>query len=154
MDLSTISGLELMRALADGSVPPASISTTMPMHEFAIEPGRVRFTARADDRHLNPLGMVHGGFACTVLDSATGIAVHSTLEANAWLATVDLNVKFFRPLPKNESVFVEGWITNTSQTLVFSEGRIKSENGKLLAAASAIYMIKRATPSASSVAPE
>ena len=143
MDYSRMSGLELMRGLADGSLPPASIAVTMPMHEYSVEPGRVRFKARADDRHLNPLGMVHGGFACTVLDSATGIAVHSLLEAGGWLATIDLDVKFFRPIPKDEDVLVEGWITNTSQTLMYSEAKITNGVGKMLASGSAIFAIRR-----------
>ena len=147
MDFSKMSGLELMRGFADGSLPPASISVTMPMHDYSIEPGRVRFRARADDRHLNPLGMVHGGFGCTVLDSATGIAVHSLLEVGSWLATINLDVKFYRPIPKDEDVVAEGWVTNTSQTLMYSEAKILGDAGKVLASGAAIFAIRRANVS-------
>ena len=59
---------------------------------------------KADERHLNPLGGVHGGFAATVLDSVTGCAVHSMLEAGAGYGTIDLNIKMCRPIPKTKRI--------------------------------------------------
>ena len=67
MSTDTMTGLELLRAGAAGKLPHASISDIMGMYSMEVEEGRVVIHARADERHLNPLGGVHGGFAATVL---------------------------------------------------------------------------------------
>ena len=94
-----MTGLELLQAMHDGHLPKASISEIVPMQGTALEAGMIRMTVRADGRHLNPLGGVHGGFAATVLDSVTGCAVHTMLEAGVGYGTVDLNIKMLRPIP-------------------------------------------------------
>jgi uncharacterized protein (TIGR00369 family) len=93
-----MTGIELLRAMANGEIPPPSITETIPMKMDSIEMGIVRFTVQADDRHLNPMGGVHGGFTETVLDSVTGCAVHTGLEAVAVYGTIDLNIKVIRPI--------------------------------------------------------
>ena len=65
MDPATMTGLELMQAMLDGAIPPPSIASTIPMQGVSVASGKVVFQARADERHLNPLGAVHGGFAAT-----------------------------------------------------------------------------------------
>jgi len=67
-----MTGLEIMQAFAQGLVPEPGIAKTMPMKPLEVEHGRIVFSAIADERHTNPLGGVHGGFAATVLDSVTG----------------------------------------------------------------------------------
>ena len=74
MDPTKMTGLALLQAAMAGKIPPASIAETVPMKPDAVEEGYIRIVARADERHLNPLGGVHGGFAATVLDSVTGCA--------------------------------------------------------------------------------
>ena len=133
MDIASMTGLELLTAMADGLLPAPSISATIPMKMEHIDKGVVEFTARADDRHLNPLGGVHGGFAAAVLDSVTGCAVHSMLEAGVGYGTVDLNIKMIRPIPKNTELFAEGRVINVSINLAVSEGDIKDLDGKLYA---------------------
>ncbi len=143
MDILSASGLELLRAMADGKLPRAPISETIPMDRMVVEEGRVVITARADGRHLNPIGGVHGGFAATVLDSATGCAVHSTLEPGAIYSTVDLNVKMLRPVPRDQDLLAEAHVTHVSKSLAVAEGTLKTEDGKLLASASATCFVKR-----------
>ena len=101
---------------------------------------------RADGRHLNPLGGVHGGFAATVLDSVTGCAVHTMLEAGVGYGTVDLHVKMLRPVPRDVDLVAEGRVINLSKNLGVAEGTLKTPDGKLLAHASATCMIQRPTP--------
>lgn len=84
MNIKNMTGLEILQAMVTGELPHASISNTIPMLINKVEEGRVTFHATADDSHLNPLGGVHGGFAATVLDSVTGCAVHSMLDAGCW----------------------------------------------------------------------
>ncbi|MFG0586999.1 PaaI family thioesterase [Acinetobacter sp. YQ_14] len=138
-----MTGLEMMQAFAQGLVPEPGISKTMPMKPLEVEHGRIVFTAIADERHTNPLGGVHGGFAATVLDSVTGCATHTVLAAGEGYGTTDLNVKMCRPLPFNKQLIAEGKVINAGRNLVISEGYIRDEEGKLYAHATATNMIIR-----------
>lgn len=144
MNPATMTGLELMMAAAEGKVPPASISDTMGMSAMKVEEGRVTIHARADERHLNPLGGVHGGFAATVLDSVTGCAVHTVLPAGGFYATVDLNVKMLRPIPRDEDLIAEAHVVHFSRSLGVADGTLKDAAGNLIATASATCFIKQA----------
>lgn len=143
MNPATMTGLELMIAAAEGKIPPASISATMGMSGMQAEEGRVVIYARADERHLNPLGGVHGGFAATVLDSVTGCAVHTRLPAGASYGTVDLNVKMLRAVPRDQDLVAEARVTHLSRSLGVAEGTLRDERGTLLASASATCFIKQ-----------
>lgn len=139
-----MTGLQLLQAMADGKIPPASISQTIPMKPTDIQQGQITFVVQADDRHLNPLGGVHGGFAATVLDTVTGCAIHTTLEAGVGYGTIDLNIKMCRPIPKDKELTAIGSVINVSKNLAISEGKIIDESGKLYAHATATCMIIRA----------
>ncbi|MBN3815565.1 PaaI family thioesterase [Paraburkholderia sp. Se-20369] len=143
MNPLSMSGLELLRAAVSGDMPLASISETMPMRPLEVEPGYVKMSARADGRHLNPLGGVHGGFAATVLDSVTGCAVHSMLEAGVGYGTVDLHVKMLRPVPRDVELIAEGRVIHLSRSLGVSEGTLKTPDDKIVAHASATCFIQR-----------
>ena len=138
-----MTGLEIMQAFAQGLVPEPGIAKTMPMKPLEVEHGRIVFSAIADERHTNPLGGVHGGFAATVLDSVTGCATHTVLAAGEGYGTTDLNVKMCRPLPFNKQLIAEGKVINAGRNLVISEGYIRDEEGKLYAHAMATNMIIR-----------
>jgi uncharacterized protein (TIGR00369 family) len=138
-----MSGLDLLRAAASGDLPGAPMSKTIPMSFTAVDAGHVTMRARAGSQHLNPLGGVHGGFAATVLDSVTGCAVHSLLEAGVGYGTIDLQVKMLRPLPRDEDLVAEGRTVHMSQNIATSEGTLKSLDGKLLATATATCFLKR-----------
>jgi uncharacterized protein (TIGR00369 family) len=141
MNIEEMTGLEVLQAMSEGVIPPASISTTIPMTILKVEKGSVLFQAIANDAHLNPLGSVHGGFAATVLDSVTGCAVHKMLGPRVGYGTIDLNIKMIRPVPKQEELIAEGKVINLSKSLGISEGSLKSRDGKLLATATATCMI-------------
>ena len=145
MDPTKMTGLALLQAAMAGKIPPASIAETVPMKPAAVEGGYIRIVARADERHLNPLGGVHGGFAATVLDSVTGCAVHSTLGAGTGYGTVDLQVKMLRPVPKEVDLIAEGRLVYASKNVAFAEGTLKTAEGKLLASATATCFIIRPT---------
>ena len=143
MNPKEMTGLQLLQAMCAGKIPAASISETIPMQPYAVSEGTIHFKAKADNRHLNPLGGVHGGFAATVLDSVTGCAVHSMLEAGVGYGTIDLNIKMCRPIPQNQELIAIGTVINISKNLGISEGKIIDENGKLYAHATATCMIIR-----------
>lgn len=141
MSIQNKTGLEIMQAMAQGEIPHPSIAATIPMTCILVEKGRVVFEVKADERHLNPLGGIHGGFAATVMDSVTGCVVHTMLSAGVGYATVDLNVKMLKPVPKNMTLIAEGLIIKVSKSLGISEGTLKDEDGKLYAHSTATCMI-------------
>jgi len=143
MHPSQMTGLQPLQAMSHGDLPRASISETIPMTMDVIEAGTVHFGAQADKRHLNPLGGVHGGFAATVLDSVTGCAVHSMLEAGVGYGTVDLNVKMVKAVPVDTPLVAVGRVLHLSRTIGVSEGTLKTQDGTLLAHATATCVIRR-----------
>ncbi|MBK7218781.1 MAG: PaaI family thioesterase [Candidatus Promineofilum sp.] len=145
MSIRNVSGLELMQAMVDGQIPMPPIAHVIPMRGVAAEHGRIVFEAQADERHLNPLGGVHGGFAATVLDSVTGCAVHTVLEAGVGYATVDLNVKMLKAVPRGVPLIAEGKVIFVSRSLGISEGTLKDAGGNLYAHATATCLILRPT---------
>lgn len=131
--LARLSGLELLRRMADGAVPAPSIARTIPFAPVEVEHGRVVFAAEPDDRVLNPLGGVHGGYAATLLDSAMGCAVHSTLPAGAGYATASLHLHYVRGLtPTSGPLLAEGRVVHAGRTVVTAEGRLTGRDDGVL----------------------
>ncbi|MFV5489931.1 PaaI family thioesterase [Acinetobacter sp. ASP199] len=143
MNIKNLSGLQIMQEMCNGNLPMPSMAATIPMKPTLVESGQVTFEVQADQRHLNPLGGVHGGFAATVLDTVTGCAIHTVLEAGVGYGTIDLNIKMCRPIPQNKPLTAVGLVINTSKNLAISEGKIIDEDGKLYAHATATCMIFR-----------
>lgn len=143
MNLSEMSGLELVRAMTEGKLPHPTMADTIPMRISDAGRGYVTFRARANGRHLNPLGGVHGGFAATVLDSVTGCAVHTMLDAGVGYGTVDLNVKMLKAIPLDQDLIAEGRVIHLSKSLGVSEGSLKDADGTLLAHATCTCAILR-----------
>lgn len=138
-----MTGLEIMKAFAQGQLPPPGIGKIFPMEVLEFEYGRFVFQATANATHSNPMGGVHGGFAATVLDSVTGCATHTVLAAGESYGTTDLSIKMCRPVPFDKKMIAEGKIINVSRNLVISEGYLRDEAGKLYAHTTATNMIIR-----------
>ena len=140
-----MTGLEKMQAIVREELPHSTMFKTIPMKVVQAEEGKVVFNAIANEKHLNPQGGVHGGFAATVLDSATGCAVHTLLGAGVAYGTIDLNIKMIRPVPRSTNLIAEGTVINISKSLGISDGILKSEDGKLYATSTATCMIIKKT---------
>jgi len=143
MDSVEHSGLEIMQAMVAGEFPRPSITDTIPMTFSEARKGYIRFLTKADNRHLNTMGGVHGGFAATVLDSVTGCAVHTMLEAGVSYSTVDLNIKLLRPTPLDIELVAEGKVLHLSRNIGVAEGSIRNAEGTLLAHATATCVLHR-----------
>ena len=102
--LPATSGLKALQALIRGELPAPPIGETMGIHAVQVAAGSIILEGRPDQRHLNPAGAVHGGFAATCLDGAAALALFSILEADVPHSTVDLNVKYVRPLRPGEKI--------------------------------------------------
>lgn len=137
-------GLQMMQAFVDGNGVVATMGQTMNMRPVKVAAGLAVFEAAPDTRHLNPMGGVHGGYACTVLDSVTGCAVHTMLGPGDRYATVDLAVKMIRPLQPGQRYRAEGRVLNVSARLGISEGSLLDADGKLVAHATCTCLITRA----------
>src|SRR5262245_55243887 len=129
MNPAELTGLELIQAMVAGKLPRPSIMDTIPMSFGEVRSGYVCFLARADHRHLNPMGGVHGGFAATVLDSVTGCAVHTMLEVGVGYGTVDLNIKMLKPVPRDVELVAEGKVLHLSRSLGVSDATLKTAEG-------------------------
>lgn len=132
---ATRDGLDLMRAVARGELPPPPIAKLLGMRMTEVEEGRVVFALDPAEFHYNPLGSVHGGVAATLLDSVTGCAVHTTLPAGAGYTTLELKVNYVRPiLAATGTVLAEGKVVHLGGRVCTAEGRVTSQaDGTLLA---------------------
>ncbi len=142
-DFSQMTGLEYFEAMVRGDVPHAEMAKVVPMRFVAAAHGYIRLVAQADARHTNPYGPVHGGFAATVLDSAGACAVQAALEAGVGSTTIDLHVKYMRPVPEDTAMIAEARVTHLSRRLGLADATLKDEAGKLYATASITCMILR-----------
>jgi len=138
----SMSGLALLRGWSEGRFPAPPIGQTLGFALVEVEEGRVVFLGTPEARHYNPLGTVHGGFAATLLDSAMGCAVHSTLKPGIGYTSVELKVNFVRPMTdKTGPVRCEGKIVHVGARIGTAEGRIVDAQGKLLAHGSTTCLI-------------
>ena len=137
------SGLDALRAIRDGEAPPASIQATLDFDLVEVDEGRVVFVGRPGEAYLNPMGGVHGGYAMTLLDSATGACVHTTLAPDEAYGTVEIKVNLVRPItPDTGPLRAEGNVIHRGSRIATSEGRLVGErDGKLYAHATATCMI-------------
>ena len=127
-------GLEILRAIVRGDVPQPSISATLHFVIAAADEGVVRFEGTPAADLLNPMGQVHGGWACTLLDSAMSSAVMSTLDAESTYTTAQLAVHLTRAItPETGKVVCEGKIVHRGRRIATAEGALRDGNGGLLA---------------------
>ena len=133
--LAEMTGLQIMRAVAAGELPPPPIALLMDFEPVEVEEGRVVFAGHPAQKHYNPIGSVHGGFAATLLDSALGCAVHTTLAPGVGYTTLDLAVKYVRGMDVDTGrVLCEGTVISSGRRVATAEGRLTRESdGKLLA---------------------
>ncbi len=140
--LKSYDGLGFLKAIIAGTLPQPPISEIMGFHLTEAEPGRAVFEGLPNLQHYNPIGSVHGGFAATLLDSALGCAIFSTLhKGDAW-TTLELKLNYVRGMSGDTGpVRAEGRIIHRGRTVATSEGDLKDAAGKLYAHATTTCMI-------------
>lgn len=136
------SGLETLQALLAGEIPPPPMAVTLDFTLLRIEPGFAVFQGRPGYRHYNPMGAVHGGWFATMLDSAMGCAVHSSLPAGKTYTTLELKLNFVRALTDAVPlVRAEGRLIHGGRQATTAEGRLVGPDGKLYAHASTTCLV-------------
>ena len=140
-----MSGLDGVKALADGSLPAPPVARLRGMETTHAEAGLVRMVLLPAEFHYNPLGTVHGGVIATLLESALAAAVRSTLPAGRMCITVEIKVSYIRAITASSgAVTGEGRVVHAGRQVAFAEGRIADAGGKLFATASSICLIQDA----------
>jgi uncharacterized protein (TIGR00369 family) len=135
-------GLEFLKAMVAGVVPQAPMAATLGFRLVDAGEGRATFEGMPEFRLYNPIGTVHGGFAASLLDSALGCAIFSTLAKGETWTTLELKLNFVRAMSKDTgAVRAEGRIVHRGRTVATSEGTLKDGAGKLYAHATTTCMI-------------
>ena len=136
-------GMEFMRMMIAGELPPPPIAVTMRLRPIELEEGRVVFEGEPGEEHYNPIGVVHGGYAATLLDSALGCAVHTTLPAGSGYTSLGLEAKYVRPITRDTGrVLCEAKVIYRGRRQATAEANLTAaESGKLLAHGQATLMI-------------
>jgi uncharacterized protein (TIGR00369 family) len=135
-------GLAFLKDMIDGTIPQPPMCGTLGFHLAEAAEGFAAFEGLPEFRHYNPIGTVHGGFAATLLDSALGCAVFSTMaKGEAW-TTLELKLNFVRPIGQDTgAVRTEGRIVHRGRSVATAEGTVKDRAGKLYAHATTTCMI-------------
>jgi uncharacterized protein (TIGR00369 family) len=137
-----LSGIEFLRAVARGEIPPPPIALLLGFTLAEVEEGRVVFTAEPGEHHYNPIGVVHGGLAATLLDSAMGCAVHSRLPEGRAYTTLEIKVNFVRAIRRDSGrLRAEGQVVHMGGRVATAEGRLVDATGQLYAHATTTCML-------------
>lgn len=140
--LPTMDGIDFLRKMASGEVPGAPIGAHIGMQIAEVDEGTVTFHCHPDESHYNPIGMVHGGLVCTLLDSALGCAVHTTLPKGTGYTSIEIKVNYLRPVTADSGPLVcTGRVTKSGRRVAFAEGEVLDNKGKTVATASGSLLI-------------
>ena len=136
------SGLEIMQMILDKRAPLPPISHLLDFRLVEAREGFVAFECKPQEFHYNPIGLVHGGLAMTLLDSALGSAVQSTLPAGQAYTTLDINVHLTRAITKDTPLLrAEGRVLHAGRTMRTATGELRGADGKLYAHATSTCLV-------------
>ena len=139
-----LSGLEYLQKIVAGELPRPPISALLDFGLAELGEGRAVFTVEPAEYHYNPIGVVHGGLAATLLDSAMGCAVHSMLAAGVGYTTLEVKVNYVRPMTVETGlVRCEAKVIHMGGRTATAEGRVTDASGKLYAHATTTCIIFR-----------
>jgi uncharacterized protein (TIGR00369 family) len=142
-----LSGLDALRAILRGELPPPPIADLVGMRLVSVEPSSAVFEFEPAEYMYNPLGAVHGGILTVLLDSAMGCAFHTTLPPGISYTTLELKVNFVRPVVlESGTIRAEAKVIHPGTTVGTAEGRLLDAHGTLFAHATCTMMILRSRP--------
>src|SRR5882762_6659931 len=141
---SIMSGLEYMRKIMTGELPPSGMVQLLNLKLVEVSKGRAVFTVQPDERHYNGLGIAHGGLAATLLDSALGCAINAMMPAGKVFTTLEMKINYVRPITRERGELrCEAKMIHVGGRVATAEGRIIDEDGKLYAHGTATCMLFR-----------
>ncbi|MEU0210980.1 PaaI family thioesterase [Streptomyces canus] len=137
-----MAGIDFLREVQAGRLPPAPISRTVDFALDEVEPGRAVFSLTPGEEHYNPIGSMHGGVFATLLDSAAGCAVQTLLPQGMAYTSLDLTVKFLRRVTVDSGpVRAIGTVINKGRQTALAQAQLVDEADRLLAHATSSCMI-------------
>jgi uncharacterized protein (TIGR00369 family) len=138
----TLSGVDYLRAMVNGDLPQPPIAGLMDFAITEVEPGRVVFTCAPDESAYNPIGAIHGGLICTLLDSVTGCAVHSALPQGKGYTSVEIKVNYLKAVRLCSGLLTAtGTLVKAGSRVGFAEGVVTDASGAVVATASSTLLI-------------
>lgn len=141
-NVASMSGLAYWRAVADGHLPPPPIGELIPMRVVQVDEGAIAFGCSPDTSTYNPLGMVHGGAVCTLLDTVTGCALHTTLPQGVGYTSVEIKVNYLKAVTvASGPLLAVGTVVKAGSRIGFAEGKVTDSSGSLVATASSTLLI-------------
>jgi uncharacterized protein (TIGR00369 family) len=139
---ASMSGLAYWRAVADGHLPQPPIGELLQMRVVDVANGRVTFSCTPDASMYNTLGMVHGGAVCTLLDTVTGCAVHTTLPEGVGYTSVEIKVNYLRGVTMSSGPLTAvGTVVKAGSRIGFTEGKVTDASGALVATATSTLLV-------------
>ena len=138
----TMAGVDYLRAMVDGDLPQSPIAGLMQFGVVSAEPGRVVFACQPDESAYNPIGAIHGGLVCTLLDSVTGCAIHSTLPQGKGYTSVEIKVNYLKAVRLSSGqLTATGTVVKSGSRVGFAEGVVTDASGAVVATATSTLLI-------------
>lgn len=139
-----MSGLEYMRKMMTGELPPSGMVQLLNLKLVEVSEGRAVFTVQPDERHYNGLGIAHGGLAAALLDSALSCAINAMMPAGKIFTTLEMKINYVRPITRERGELrCEANVIHAGGRVAIAEGRIMDEDGKLYAHGTATCILFR-----------
>ncbi|WP_206446671.1 PaaI family thioesterase [Agrococcus sp. KRD186] len=139
--MPTMPGIDYLRAMLAGELPGPPIADRMGFTLESVDPGTAVFRCTPDESHANPIGAIHGGLVCTLLDSALGCAAHTTLPAGTGYTSIELKVSYLRPVRAGDELTCTGTVVKPGRRVVFAEGEVTDASGRVVATASGTLLV-------------
>ena len=138
----TMAGIDFLRAIRDGDLPPPPIAQLLGFRLTEVEPGRAVFEFTPAEQHYNPIGVVHGGMAMTLLDSAMGCCVQTRMPAGSGYTTLEAKTNLVRAITDQTGrLRAIGKLLHLGNRIATAEGRLEDASGKLYAHASTTCIV-------------
>jgi uncharacterized protein (TIGR00369 family) len=138
----SMAGIDYLQAMVDGTLPGPPIAGLMEFTMASAEPGKVVFTCRPDESAFNPIGAVHGGLVCTLLDSVAGCALHSTLPQGKGYTSIEIKVNYLRAVRLDSGLLTAtGTVVKSGARVGFTEGVVTDARGAVVATATSTLLV-------------
>jgi uncharacterized protein (TIGR00369 family) len=144
VDAGHLTGREFLQAIIDGRLPPPPIASLVGAEFVSVGDGTAHFRCTPDETVYNPLGMVHGGLLCTLLDTAAGCAVQSLLPAGVGYSSIEIKVSFLKPIRLDGgTIEVHGRALRVGGRVAFAEAQASDTRGELVGSATTSISLLR-----------
>jgi uncharacterized protein (TIGR00369 family) len=142
-----LTGRELLQAVIDGQLPPPSMANLIGAELVSVGDGEALFRCSPDGSTYNPIGLVHGGVLCTLLDFAAGAAVQTLLEPGAIFSSIEIKVSFLKPLLEDAGeIEIHGRVLRIGHRVAFAEAHARDHSGELVGHATTSLALSRRSP--------